>query len=257
MACLFNMSKPLFILLLSITLASLHISAQEYQVCVYHYFNNKKVSTSQCFDKDKRWGKALAYDKTGKIIYEKELRRVAGNSSVDFTYYPDGAVSRAQWHSAPDAGIQWYNSTTYFSKDGTIEKVEENSYDMTPGLKELKVPGEYTPQIKKQEAARCGAIYSTEFYFINKYKYPVNITATRKGNAADIKTVTVNPGDTAIGGSFIMTEQFVELSDYYTFSAIPTKTRKGRSYSIVLCKVPGFETISKATRRYHYVALDM
>jgi hypothetical protein len=40
----------------------------------------------KCFDTNKRFGKATAYNKTGSIIYEKELRTIGGHASVEFTF---------------------------------------------------------------------------------------------------------------------------------------------------------------------------
>jgi hypothetical protein len=64
--------------------------------------------------------KQLHTNKTGNVIYEKELRTIGGHASVEFTFYPNGALNKASWSSAPDAGIQWYNSTDIFSEDGKL-----------------------------------------------------------------------------------------------------------------------------------------
>jgi hypothetical protein len=105
----------------------------EYPLCKHTYFKGtKKVSTSLCYDKDNRFGKATAYNRKGEIIYEKSLRKIAGHSSVTFSYYSDGAVSKACYSDAPDAGIQWYKSDTWFKNNGTIDHVTEQSNDMRP-----------------------------------------------------------------------------------------------------------------------------
>lgn len=250
-----NIRPLLFVCLLGC--CNMPVWAQEYSKCAYHYFSNKRVSTSECYDKDNRWGKAIALDKNGKVIYEKELRHVGGNSSVVFTYYPNGAVSSAKWHSAPDAGIQLYNSTTYFSVDGKIERVEENNYDDAPGRHLKQPPGEYTPQtnppINPPHVEPCSAIYSTEFYFINHLPFSVTVTTNRKGNIADTAHIIIPKGDTVKGGNFIMTGNFIEISQYYTFNARPTKTHKYRSYNIAVYQIPGFRSIGRETRRYYYV----
>jgi len=103
----------------------------EYPVCTHTYFKgSKKISTSTCYDNHQRFGKAIAYNRKGEVIYEKSLRKIAGHSYVTFSYYTDGAVSRAYWSDAPDAGIQWYKSDTWFKNDGTIDRVTEQSHDM-------------------------------------------------------------------------------------------------------------------------------
>ncbi|MBC7552734.1 MAG: hypothetical protein H7257_02015, partial [Taibaiella sp.] len=81
--------------------------------CEYHYFRGKRISTATCYEKN-NFGKAVAYNKKGEIIYEKHIRKVAGHSYVIFSYYRTGAVSKAVWHDAADGGIQWYSSITTF-----------------------------------------------------------------------------------------------------------------------------------------------
>jgi len=111
----------------------LHSFGQRFSNCKYTYFKNGKKATSQCYDADDRWGQARAYNDKGAVIYEKELRKIAGHSSVQFSFYENGAVKKAEYSSAPDAGIQWYRTYTYFAPDGTITSEIHNNYDDGPG----------------------------------------------------------------------------------------------------------------------------
>src|ERR1041385_8977966 len=75
---------------------------------------------------------ACAYDQAGDKIYEQELRNFAGHSPVWFTYYENGAVKKAEWSSAPDAGIQWYKNISNFSDSGTLLNSTDHNYDDSP-----------------------------------------------------------------------------------------------------------------------------
>jgi hypothetical protein len=77
-------------------------------------------------------GHAIAYNREGREIYRKEISRLHGHATVRFEYYDNGAVKRAHYSTAPDGGIQWYRNTTYFSEDGVVTRVEEQSHDDSP-----------------------------------------------------------------------------------------------------------------------------
>ena len=241
------MGKLLTILLI----LAISASAQEqYTQCQYHYFGNKHISTSQCYDKDGRWGKARAYNKAGKQIYEAELRRVAGHASIEFDYYPEGAVSKAKWHSAPDAGIQWYNTTTYFDRSGNIPNVEHNDYDHSPGttVQLPRLPATVTPQ--KQATIACAAIYATEYWFINRCKYPVVVTVVKTGAYATQKNITVAAGDTIKGVEVINAEQFVDIPQQFAFSVRSARRKRAAPVTRWL----PFTQPAASVRRYYLVA---
>ena len=228
--------------------------AQDYTDCSNHYFKNKRISTSACFDANKRWGKARAYDASGSVIYEKELRRVGGHSTVSFSYYDDGAVKKAEWSSAPDGGIQWYSSVTTFSQEGTITGITENNYDDRPTIQTLHAPVKpqtTTPPtvLKKPDSshtAYCAVTYSTELFYINNNGQAVVVTATR---GAEHTTVKVHPKETIKGGQFILAQQFEDPTKYYTFSVAPKYKKKSRYYVKLSTKEP--EQLSKEVRRYY------
>lgn len=228
MAYSYNMGKLFILGYVALLLSSVSGLAQNsYPKCKYSYFkNSKKVSTSQCYDNDDRWGKAKAYDKNGKVIYEAELRRVAGHASVAFSYYPTGALAKAEWHSAPDAGIQWYNTTTWFDQDGNITNVEHNDYDNSPTT--TFSPRRPATVPIKQETIKCAAIYVTEGWFINRCSFPVLVTSIRSGQADERKQVTVAPGDTLKSLEYINAEQFADLRQVYAFSAQPALHKHSR-----------------------------
>jgi hypothetical protein len=223
-----NFSDMLYrlLFLMTIQFCVLRLNAQDFPVCTYKYFQNKKVSTKVCYDKDNRWGRASAYDRTGKEIYSKEVRRVAGHASVLFSYYPDGAVSVAEYSSAPDAGIQWYRSTTWFSQDGKITREESHSND---DLERVSVPVEFRKQDEQkvvqqtpppaQNPAACAVIYETVLMVINRSGG--NCVAKAKGRTPNDlgNELQMAPGDTMKWGSYILAQQFDNPLDHFELSA--------------------------------------
>jgi len=66
------------------------------------------------------WGYVKAFDRNGKEIYHRQIRNIAGHSSVNFEYYPSGAVQKAHFTGHPDGGIQWDDVVYYFDENGVI-----------------------------------------------------------------------------------------------------------------------------------------
>ena len=234
-------------------LCSLEMTGQEpYPVCDTRYFGgNRYVSTSICYDKDQRKGVAKAYDLHGKKIYEKEVRRIYGTASVTFSYYENGAVREARYHSAPDAGIQWYNTDTHFAPDGTITAEEHNDYDM---LNHLRAPEREAPAIKenkKSETAYCAFPFTTEYWYVNCTRYPVIAVAQRKGNSRDLKATVLQPSDSAKGGEVIVVQQFVDPADYYDYSVLAAPGHPKRKFRIT--QSPDYTNKEKMSRRYYYL----
>lgn len=112
-------------------LFSLSIHSQEYKDCSYTYFkNSKKTSTSHCYSENKSEGKAVAYNLKGEKIGEWNLSRMHMLSSVHFSFHENGGISKAEYSSHPDAGIQWYKSYTTYDENGVKTGFTEMSDDM-------------------------------------------------------------------------------------------------------------------------------
>lgn len=237
------------------------LHAQEYSTCANKYFTGtKKVATSHCYDKDNRWGKARAFNRLGQQIYERDLRRIAGHSSVDFTYYESGAVKTASYSSAPDGGIQWYRSLTTFSEDGKITSETHDDYDNRPHVFYRTRPGEHIPDKPvvvtappKPTVAECAVIYSSEFWFTNYTPHTVIITATGKYNKSVTFTLSLHPRETLKGGQLILAQQFDDPAKTFDFIVTPLKPGKNKQKLIIIPSEDHLpENTSKETRRYYY-----
>lgn len=210
--------------------------------CNYHYFGNRKVSTSICYT-DGRFGKASAYNRQGKLIYERHIRKVAGHATVHFSYYASGAVSKAEWSDAPDGGIQWYRSTTLFSESGEITSETEDNWDNRPTLFS---PGKLREQ--PAETARCAPIWKSEFWFVNAGSHPIYVHADRLGAINETYTIRIAPGDTAKGGFMIQAGFFDQPDKYFSFSATDATTANNHPAITFRCN----SHPTTDTRRYYY-----
>jgi hypothetical protein len=250
-----------FVLLAILLLCGHPALAQEFPLCTTKYFTGtKKVSTTHCYDKDNRWGRARAFNRLGQQIYERDLRRIAGHSTVEFTYYESGAVKTASYSSAPDAGIQWYRSHTTFSEDGKVTSETHDDYDNRPQVFYRTRPGEHipdkpvvvTPAPHKTTVAECAVIYSSEFWFTNYTPHTVIITATGKYNKSVTFTLSLHPRETLKCGQLILAQQFDDPAKTFDFTVTPLKPGKKQKLIIIPSEDRLPENTSKETRRYYY-----
>lgn len=233
------------------------VFAQKYPKCSYTYFKGGKIATSQCFDPDNRWGQARAFSKAGEIIYEKELRRIAGHSSVTFSFYNNGAVKKAEWSSAPDAGIQWYHTSTWFDENGKVIREDHNNWDdhhvtTVPGSPKTYLhQSPDKPTNPKQETAECAEIWVSELWVTNTAPYSILVTATRKGNMSETHTATLRPRQSLKVAQIPGAQMFSDPGEYFTINAQPLKTNTKRKL-IVLPADRQAENPSRTVRRYFF-----
>lgn len=232
----------------------LFIRAQhDYPNCKDTYFKNGKISTSKCFDKNNRFGKARAYNQQGQKIYERELRTVGGHSSVSFTFYKTGAVQKAEWRSAPDGGIQWYSNITTFAEDGTQLSSVDNNYDDRLTIPYTQVPNQKpaaADTVKPTlETMACAVIYSNEIWYINHSPHKIIITAVR--NKDEFFTTLVSKGESIKGGAFILAQQYDTPEKYFSFSVQPLNPKVKQQFAFTA--LPELtNTIKEGVRRYYY-----
>jgi hypothetical protein len=232
-------------------------AAQEkaYTHCTKTYFKGtKQISTSICYDADDRWGIAKAYNREGKEILSQQLRKIAGHASTHFSYYPNGAVQKAEHSNAPDAGIQWYRSTTTFSPEGEVTGYWEDGTDDHghPTLRyTLRHPAQEEKEPPQQIVVPCAVVYVSEAWFINTTRYAVRVTGKYTGSIADKPTILLAPGDTLRGGGFVGAEQFSSPAERTPnpFSLEAVGTRRKPKLRLALTEVL---QPSKEVKRYYY-----
>ncbi len=224
--------------------------------CQTTYFKNGTVSTTQCYDKNNRFGKARAFNLKGEKIYERELRKAGGHSTVSFTFYKNGAVQKAEWRSAPDGGIQWYSNVTAFAEDGTLLSSVDRNYDDGVTVPLKHTPNPESPVTKtgdtanmKQETLTGAVIYENEFWYINHSGQKLIITAVRNRN--EFFTALVSKEGSVKGGSFILAQQFDTPDKYFSFSVQPLNNKAKQKFTVSL--LPELtNTVKEGLRRYYY-----
>jgi hypothetical protein len=149
---------------------------------------NKAVSTIEKWDANKYWGTLKAFDKTGKEIFSYGLRRVAGHSSVYLSYHKNGQVSKAEYSSQPDGGIQRYHEIRKFDENGNqTEFIDDSWPDGYPRL--VTQPHKFEKPIVdstyfKQEVIQCAVPYFTFYKVKNTTNKKVAIKFVFERNAS-------------------------------------------------------------------------
>jgi hypothetical protein len=230
------------------------------------YHSNKKISTKEVkLTNDLNWGYVKAFDRNGKEIYHRQIRNIAGHSSVNFEYYPSGAVQKAHFTGHPDGGIQWDDVAHYFDENGIVTQVVDNSSDeyghyklrIDPSLYSdtMSKPNLVTKTVKetpkKQEVVACAEIYATEFYLINATGKKQNVTA-RLINApieGFQKEVSVAKNDTIKLGNYIEAQLFTHPKERVSVEINGRKTHKFRLF----WEEPKQE--GKSKRTYYVIAV--
>lgn len=194
---------------------------------VTRFFSSGQVSTKEWRDKDDRWGRSWAYKKNGELIFEGQTRRIAGHASVHFSYHPNGAVSKVETSNAPDAGIQWYRSTTTFDDLGNKTGFSEQGHDNdgiipNPRTTILRHPPEHEPVVepKPAELAIEQRLFVNELFVANPTNAAVRLTASPKHPSPAMPggTWTLAPGDTVRIGAYTMGEAWPDWQDHVGLS---------------------------------------
>ncbi|MBL8003302.1 MAG: hypothetical protein JNL05_15220 [Flavobacteriales bacterium] len=186
---------------------------------VLHHFTTGQVSTREWTDKDGRFGRSLAYKRDGTVIVDHHTRRIAGHASVHFEYHPNGAVSRSEFSDAPDAGIQWYRSTTTFDDQGNRTGFSEQGHDDLhviphPGTTFTAPVEPFGPTeepVREPEVAICQKLFVNEVFVVNSTRETAVIRCTPKhpSPALPAGEHLLTGGDTLRLGSYTIGERFI------------------------------------------------
>lgn len=177
---------------------------------VLHYFTTGQLSTKMWMDADDHWGHSWAYTRQGKVIFDRQTRRIGGHASVDFRYHANGAVSLAEYSDAPDAGIQWYKSTTTFDTVGVQTGLSEDGWDNDGPILRPRVSPPPTPAqpAYKQEEVREQRLFTNEYFVVARKNCRVQLRPKQTSPAAMNMDATLLKGDTLRGGTYSLGERF-------------------------------------------------
>lgn len=212
-------------------------------IFIIRYHSNKQISTKEVkLTHTLNWGYAKAFDRNGKEIYRRQIRNIAGHSSVDFEYYPSGAVQKAHFTGHPDGGIQWDDAIHYFDENGAVTQVIDNSSDEFGHYKLRIDPSLYTDTIskpsilvtniknipKKQEVVACGEIYASELFLVNVTGKKRNVIARLLNAPIEgfQKEIYIAKNDTIKIGNYIEAQQYTHPKERVFFEIKGGKSEK-------------------------------
>ena len=116
------------------------------------FHKNGAKSTVESWDKQGREGKITGFDKEGKELFSYYLRSFAGHASAHLSYYANGQVSKVEYSSAPDGGIQFYQESHSFDENGTQSGFWKMDYPndlRSPVIREHVLMDTVKPVVKK------------------------------------------------------------------------------------------------------------
>lgn len=200
---------------------------------VLHYFITGQLSTKAWTDADERWGHSWAYDRRGKVIFDRQTRRIGGHASVDYRYHPNGGISRAEVSDAPDGGIQWFRSTTTFDTAGVQTGYSEDGWDNDGPILRPRVSPPPTPAqpAYKQEEVREQRLFTNEYFVVARKNCRVQLRPKQTSPAAKNVDATMLKGDTLRGGTYSLGERFDPPLEHV---AVTATNRRGKpKYKVV------------------------
>ncbi len=191
---------------------------------------NGKVSTIEKWDANKYWGSFEAFNDSGKSIIKYELRKVAGHASVQVNYHANGQISKLEYSSAPDGGIQFYHYIHHYNEKG----VQTQYYNLSQpdGHPVLFVPEELKQNpvvipVKTEKPKECAAIALTKYTIQNHTHKQVRLILSPnyqvnypKRNA---RVVLVEPMSELEIDSILLSDKFLEMETLFTISVDSTQ----------------------------------
>lgn len=250
---------------------------KEFKKCEYTYFKNKSVSTSKCFDEYDRWGKATAFNNKGEIIFERNLRKVGGHSSVYFSFYPSGAVHIAESSDAPDGGIQWYKSKTTFDESGKVIDYWEQSNDdlrrpsvmlnpnrdekppqpqnpppaPKPEPKPVQPPQPVIPPATTLKPNECAVPITSQLWLVNKTPVKIKVLIWPENPRDPERTVEIEKEQSIMVGFLNADKGFDDPYAKYTLKVSAADPKVKRIYKITKHS-PYTVHESRDTKKYFY-----
>ncbi|MBL7981231.1 MAG: hypothetical protein JNL52_05415 [Flavobacteriales bacterium] len=227
---------------------------------VLHHFRTGQVSTKEWRDPDDRFGRSIAYDSAGREIFSYHTRRIGGHASVYFSYHPNGAVSKAEVSDAPDAGIQWYRSTTTFDDKGNRTGFWEEGRDNYGPLHSPSrwVLQEEAPTVvtvpPKPAVVECQKLFVNEVYLVNATRQAgkATVKALRPSPALKDSEHTLAPGDTVRLGTYSVGERFIEPDTELTVDVRRALRNRRKPAAVGVVRTDSVQ-VNAEQRRYYLV----
>jgi hypothetical protein len=239
------------------------------------YHSNRLLSTSIIWDKHQRFGYAKAWDAKGNQIIDYAIRRFAGHASVYFQYHTNGQISKAEYRSAPDGGIQFEHIVHIFDEHGKqLEYTDLSQPDGHPVImvprhhydrEKLKIPQVLEPPPPEfeeeviefhQEVVKCAVPYVSVFIIQNVTGRKVDFLLNKLPNIhyshANMDQMRLSSGKEREIYRITMAEQYVPPQEAYEW-VLKSKGKRKQKYRIKMLLPENQGT----TRIYRWIIVQM
>lgn len=198
---------------------------------------NKKVSTEEQWDAEKRFGTLKVFNNQGTEFAVYHLREVGGHASTHLTYHSNGQVAKVEFSDAPDGGIQFFESTRKFDENGNQVDYNEMKYPFELETTFIQLESNEQPKQpvvapKKEEVMACATIFQTFYSLQNTTNSKIVLTVQPiVNNAVQVteKEITLKPNQSVIFDTILMANQFISAKNYQpTIKQVLTKKRKSK-----------------------------
>jgi|GEM_PF-2040566 len=228
------------------------LPGEEIKFC---YHKNNKISTKEIWNKDKKSGLSIGYNSMGEQLYEFHLRSFGGHASAQLTYYANGQVSKVDFSSAPDGGIQWYKEMIRFDELGAQmeRRIDQYPYELTVPIftDTLKLVKPIEKKPIKQEVIECSIPYLTYYKIKNSTSKKIEVKLIPKTNRwvqLSEKNLVINSREFVTCDSIILAQHFLEPNEGYLVS-LNTRKKKANKYLIL----PLATIYEGETRTYQWI----
>lgn len=184
---------------------------------------NGTVSTREEWDKDKRSGRLKIYTNDGKMLQELQLRNFAGHASAHLSYHANGQVSRVEYSSAPDAGIQFYRASYAYNEEGKLTDKWEEEHPYRLYTEPMLLPEHEQPVRKESPKSpsptlQCASPFFSVYEIRNLSGKKTRLSVKARPNlivAGKNQEFTLKPGETRRVDSLVYAERHIEPGQVY------------------------------------------
>lgn len=222
---------------------------------------NKKVSTEEIWDEDKRFGTLKLFNNQGVELAVYHLREVGGHASAHLSYHSNGQVAKVEFSDAPDGGIQFYESTRKFDENGKQVEYNEMKYPQELETTFMQIEPQEQPQQQvvppiKEAIIPCATIYQTFYQLQNTTNSKIVLTIQPiVNNVVNVteKEITLKPNESIVFDTILMADQFITAKVYQpAIKQVLTKKRNEKKIKII---EPG-PIDAGASRTYYWFIVE-
>ena len=139
---------------------------------------------------------------------------------------------------APEAGPQWYQSTTTFKENGTQKDFREEGNDISPEGERMRLRLlDDTPLPPPDSTANGVPLFVERVYILNDGRTPCQITIAPRGEATALppRGFTIQPGENVRVGHFLSEGEFRSPVDVIVVSGkVPLSNGKLHTVGVLM-----------------------